>query len=689
MAVTVAEVDAGGRAPAGRRPGAAPRAIARSARPPCAPAALRRLRAAGLLPWAGTRSRRAKPERQLDSFARARLKARRAPSARHDAPPATETAHAAHGGRARNKVLLGLSVLGAGRADRRARARRLRRRVAATAPNIDSLKPINQGATLGRSTPPTARGSASSSPTSSARRSPRPRSRSSCKQRDRRDRGPALLQAQGRRLRGHRARRRARTSSSGKNAPGRLDDHDAARPQPLHRATRKRDLQAQDPRGQARRGARGRALQDAGSSTSTSTTSPTGPSAGRPRSASQAAARDLLRQAGHATSTLAEAALLAGLPQAPSQYNPFRNPSAALARRNEVLQQMARPLHDHAGQPRRRRSARRSASSRARCYTSAASSYFFDYVQEQLIERYGVNAVRQGGLKVYTTIDPKLQQRGAQGDRRPAQPSPATRRSAIVTIDPRQRLHPGDGLERHLQGPASSTSPPRATASPGSTFKIDGADDRAAQGRRPRTRPTYTSQPARASTWRPATPPGRSRPTRHSYGGNMNLDPGHAQVRQHRLRAARPRPRARRPCAQTAHDMGITTKLDGYPAEGLGGLRLGVSPLEMANAYATLASAAAATSRSRSRKVDVPRRQVRGPRQARAQARVLRRRDLRGHEDPRAERAGGTGTAAEHRLPGGRQDRHHRRLQRRLVRRLHAEALDAGLGRLSRTRWSR
>ena len=41
---------------------------------------------------------------------------------------------------------------------------------------------------------------------------------------------------------------------------------------------------------------------------------------------------------------------------------------------------------------------------------------------------------------------------------------------------------------------------------------------------------------------------------------------------------------------QTAKDMGVTTKLDCYPAEGLGGLRLGVSPLEMANAYATLAS---------------------------------------------------------------------------------------------------
>ena len=41
---------------------------------------------------------------------------------------------------------------------------------------------------------------------------------------------------------------------------------------------------------------------------------------------------------------------------------------------------------------------------------------------------------------------------------------------------------------------------------------------------------------------------------------------------------------------KTAYDMGIRTKLDGYPAESLGGLTLGVSPLEMANAFATIAS---------------------------------------------------------------------------------------------------
>jgi penicillin-binding protein 1A len=45
-----------------------------------------------------------------------------------------------------------------------------------------------------------------------------------------------------------------------------------------------------------------------------------------------------------------------------------------------------------------------------------------------------------------------------------------------------------------------------------------------------------------------------------------------------------------RSVAQTARSMGITTPLDGIPAEGIGGLRLGVSPLELTDAYATLAA---------------------------------------------------------------------------------------------------
>jgi penicillin-binding protein 1A len=75
----------------------------------------------------------------------------------------------------------------------------------------------------------------------------------------------------------------------------------------------------------------------------------------------------------------------------------------------------------------------------------------------------------------------------------------------------------------------------------------------------------------------------------HSYGGSMNLvqatlksdNTVYAQL------DADVTPDAVR---QTAYDMGITSKLDALPAEGLGGLTHGVSPLEMASAYATIAS---------------------------------------------------------------------------------------------------
>ena len=68
----------------------------------------------------------------------------------------------------------------------------------------------------------------------------------------------------------------------------------------------------------------------------------------------------------------------------------------------------------------------------------------------------------------------------------------------------------------------------------------------------------------------------------------MNVRDGDDRLGQRRLRPARPRRRARER-RQTAYKLGITTHLDGIPAEGIGGLRIGVTPLEQADAYATFA----------------------------------------------------------------------------------------------------
>src|SRR6185503_16260853 len=45
-------------------------------------------------------------------------------------------------------------------------------------------------------------------------------------------------------------------------------------------------------------------------------------------------------------------------------------------------------------------------------YIKIREPFFFDYVKQQLIDKFGVNTVRKGGLRVYTTIDPKLQKAG-------------------------------------------------------------------------------------------------------------------------------------------------------------------------------------------------------------------------------------------------------------------------------------
>src|SRR5438874_13548703 len=69
-----------------------------------------------------------------------------------------------------------------------------------------------------------------------------------------------------------------------------------------------------------------------------------------------------------------------------------------------------------------------------RLYTRIREPYFFSYVRDQLIAEYGANTVRSGGLRVYTTIDPRLQRaaRKAIVDTLSSRTDPA---SALVSID--------------------------------------------------------------------------------------------------------------------------------------------------------------------------------------------------------------------------------------------------------------
>ena len=106
--------------------------------------------------------------------------------------------------------------------------------------------------------------------------------------------------------------------------------------------------------------------------------------------------------------TVREAALLAGLPRAPSSYSPFEHGEAAKRRREVVLRRMVEygVLQDAEAQaagaksdlglipPERRRT---------------TGQYFLEYVQQTLEAKYGADMVFKGGLNVYTTLNPTMQ----------------------------------------------------------------------------------------------------------------------------------------------------------------------------------------------------------------------------------------------------------------------------------------
>lgn len=105
--------------------------------------------------------------------------------------------------------------------------------------------------------------------------------------------------------------------------------------------------------------------------------------------------------------TLGESALLAGLLQSPSSYNPYYHMDRALKRRETVLERM---LENHYITEEQAREAREEPLILKGTKTGATIGPFFvDYVADLLVEKYGNDIVNSAGLKIYTTMDIELQ----------------------------------------------------------------------------------------------------------------------------------------------------------------------------------------------------------------------------------------------------------------------------------------
>lgn len=107
---------------------------------------------------------------------------------------------------------------------------------------------------------------------------------------------------------------------------------------------------------------------------------------------------------------LAELALIAGLPQAPSVYNPFNNMDLAVKRRNQVLTRMYKMRYITTEEYEKAKEEKVHLAKVPQFYTTNKAPYFCDYVMKEL-ERLGFDEteISQGGYKVVTTLDYKAQ----------------------------------------------------------------------------------------------------------------------------------------------------------------------------------------------------------------------------------------------------------------------------------------
>ena len=278
--------------------------------------------------------------------------------------------------------------------------------------------------------------------------------------------------------------------------------------------------------------------------------------------------------------TLAESALLAGIPADPNRYDPVTNPEAAKARRHVVLQAMLEESKITQEQLEQADKTALPDPDTVRLPgTEGPAQHFVNYVKQQLIDEYGQTQVFGGGLRVRSTIDLDLQQyaRDAISKWLTDADGPS---AALVAIDPR------DGAVRAMIGgnnyrKSQFNLAVQGVRQPGSSFKPFVLATALRQGISPATH--FESEPQSIDLGDKYWVVGNYDDV---YFGNIDLEKAtiesdnsvYAQLTQ--LVGAKK-------VAETAKRLGIRSNLDGFYAIGLGAEA--VTPLELARAYATLA----------------------------------------------------------------------------------------------------
>jgi penicillin-binding protein 1A len=285
-----------------------------------------------------------------------------------------------------------------------------------------------------------------------------------------------------------------------------------------------------------------------------------------------------------------EAALLAGIIQSPTEYDPATHPIAARERREVVLRQMldqgylTRSVYDQSIEE-ALPSPTEIQAPQEQTVEGVDAGYFTSWVQQQVIERYGAPRAFDGGLKITTTLDLELQRAAEQAvtDNLPDAEDPS---AAMVVIEN------STGDVRAMVGGRSYDESPFNLATqgqrqPGSSFKAFDLAAALEQGISP-----DSVWPSKEKTFYVHGPGGIEKFVVHNdegaYTGENTLT-GALAYSDNSIFAEVGIKVGTKHIALLAHRMGITTPLSTNPAMTIGGLTIGVTPLDMAHAYETIA----------------------------------------------------------------------------------------------------
>jgi penicillin-binding protein 1A len=285
-----------------------------------------------------------------------------------------------------------------------------------------------------------------------------------------------------------------------------------------------------------------------------------------------------------------EAALLAGIIQSPTAYDPATHPMAAKDRRDVVLQQMfeqgylAKPLYEE--------SLRQALPSPAaiqapqeQTVEGVDAGYFTSWVQQQVIERYGAPRAFDGGLKITTTLDLELQRAAEQAVNNylayTGGPSAALVAIENSTGDVRAMV----GGRNYDESPFNLAT--EGERQPGSSFKAFDLAAALEDGISPDS--VWTSK---EKVFIVPNTGGHEKFVVHNDEGNYtgsNTLTGATAFSDNSIFAEVGLKVGTERIAKLAHRMGITTPLSTNPAMTIGGLTVGVTPLDMAHSYETIA----------------------------------------------------------------------------------------------------